>query len=113
MVIEITVFIVSCLVLSWLSSKFIKTLTEVAKYLRWREFVIAFFVPALMLGGVSATAYAINCYQDTSINKTGDWFATLGKKGRAKERILLKRKHDRITACARKNLESLSRRKIS
>jgi cation:H+ antiporter len=41
---EISIFIVSCFILSWLSSKFIKTLTEVAKYLRWREFIVAFFV---------------------------------------------------------------------
>jgi cation:H+ antiporter len=44
MILEITIFIVSCFVLSWLSSKFIKSLTEVAKYLKWREFIIAFFV---------------------------------------------------------------------
>ncbi len=44
MIIEISVFVVSCFVLSWLSSKFIKSLTEIAKYLRWREFIIAFFV---------------------------------------------------------------------
>jgi cation:H+ antiporter len=44
MIIEISIFIVSCLVLSWLSSKFITTLTEIAKYLGWREFIVAFFV---------------------------------------------------------------------
>jgi cation:H+ antiporter len=44
MIIEISIFIVSCFVLSWLSSKFIKTLTEVARYLGWREFIVAFFV---------------------------------------------------------------------
>lgn len=44
MAIEIAIFIASCFILSWLSSKFIKSLTEVAKYLRWREFIIAFFV---------------------------------------------------------------------
>lgn len=44
MFIEISIFLVSCLVLSWLSSKFIRTLTEVAKYLHWREFIVAFFV---------------------------------------------------------------------
>lgn len=44
MVFEIIIFIASCFILSWLSSKFIKTLTEVAKYLKWREFIIAFFV---------------------------------------------------------------------
>lgn len=44
MIVEIAVFITSCFVLAWLSSKFIKILTEVAKYLKWREFIIAFFV---------------------------------------------------------------------
>ena len=44
MILEIFIFIASCFVLSWLSSKFIKTLTEVARYLKWREFIIAFFV---------------------------------------------------------------------
>jgi cation:H+ antiporter len=44
MIIEISIFIASCFILSWLSSRFIKTLTEVAKYLGWREFIVAFFV---------------------------------------------------------------------
>jgi len=44
MIIEISIFLGSCFLLSWLSSKLIKTLTEIAKYLRWREFIIAFFV---------------------------------------------------------------------
>ena len=44
MVFEIAVFIASVFVLSWLSSSFIKTLVEIAKYLRWREFIVAFFV---------------------------------------------------------------------
>lgn len=44
MIIEISIFLLSCFVLSWLSSKLIKTLTAVAKYLRWREFIVAFFV---------------------------------------------------------------------
>jgi len=44
MVIEISIFIASCFILAWLSSELIKTLTEIAKYLRWREFIIAFFV---------------------------------------------------------------------
>jgi len=33
-------------VLSWLSSRLIKALIQIAKYLRWREFIIAFFVMA-------------------------------------------------------------------
>ena len=44
MVFEIIIFIVSIFVLSWLSSSFVKTLVEIAKYLHWREFIVAFFV---------------------------------------------------------------------
>ena len=44
MVFEILIFVVSIIVLSWLSSSFVKTLIEIAKYLRWREFIVAFFV---------------------------------------------------------------------
>ena len=42
----ITIFIASCLLLAWLSSWLVKSLIQIAKYLRWREFVIAFFVMA-------------------------------------------------------------------
>lgn len=41
------IFIFSCILLSWLSSRLIKSLVQVAKYLQWREFVITFFVMAL------------------------------------------------------------------
>lgn len=40
------IFITSCLALSWLSSKLIVSLVEIARYLRWREFIIAFFLMA-------------------------------------------------------------------
>lgn len=40
------IFISSCVVLSWLSSRLIKSLIQMAKYLRWREFTVAFFVMA-------------------------------------------------------------------
>ena len=67
-----------------------------------RRSVVVFFILALMLGGISAPAYArTNCYQDTSINKMGDWFATLGKKGMEKKRILARRKYERVAACRR------------
>lgn len=42
----VLIFIFSCFLLSWLSSRLIKSLVQVAKYLEWREFVIAFFVMA-------------------------------------------------------------------
>ena len=44
MIIEITIFLVSIILLSWLSSSFVKTLVDIAKYLKWREFIVAFFV---------------------------------------------------------------------
>lgn len=46
MVIEVIVFIASVFILSWLSSRLISTLADVAKYLHWREFIIAFFIMA-------------------------------------------------------------------
>ena len=42
----VLVFIFACFVLSWLSSRLIKSLVQVGKFLQWREFVITFFVIA-------------------------------------------------------------------
>lgn len=67
-----------------------------------RKFLIAFFVLALMLGGISVTAYAMDCTKDTAIDQAGDWFATMGKKGMEKDQILAKRKADRLAICAKK-----------
>ncbi len=46
MILEIVLFIASCFILSWLSGHLVKTLVEIAKYLNWREFIVAFFVMA-------------------------------------------------------------------
>jgi len=43
----VAVFISSCLILAWLGSSLIKSLVQIAKFLRWREFIIASFVMAL------------------------------------------------------------------
>jgi len=43
---QITTFIISCVVLSWLSKSLVKTLVSIAKYLEWREFMVGFFVMA-------------------------------------------------------------------
>ncbi len=43
----VILFIFSCGMLSWLSSRLVKSLVSVAKYLGWREFIIAFFVVAM------------------------------------------------------------------
>lgn len=46
MVFQILIFFVSIIVLSWLSSQLVKTMVDIAKYLHWREFIIAFFMMA-------------------------------------------------------------------
>lgn len=46
MILEIILFLISCVVLSWLSGHLVKTLVDIAKYLGWREFIVAFFVMA-------------------------------------------------------------------
>jgi cation:H+ antiporter len=43
----ILLFLVSCVVLFWAGSALVNTLLQVAKILKWREFVIAFFVVAV------------------------------------------------------------------
>ncbi|MEA3344095.1 MAG: hypothetical protein U9Q16_00190, partial [Patescibacteria group bacterium] len=57
----ISIFAISCLVLYWSSSKLVKNLIKIAKFLGWREFVVAFFImaiagstPSLFLGINSA-----------------------------------------------------------
>ncbi len=41
------IFLLSCLVLAWLSSRVMKSLTNIGKFLGLKEFVIAFFIMAL------------------------------------------------------------------
>lgn len=45
-ILYVIIFIFSCLLLSWLSSRLVTSLVSIAKYLHWKEFVIAFFVMA-------------------------------------------------------------------
>lgn len=42
----ILIFIISCLILFWASKWLVGALTRIAKFLGWREFVVAFFVMA-------------------------------------------------------------------
>jgi len=46
MIFQVVTFIVSIFVLAWLSSRLVATLVNIAKFLHWREFIIAFFVMA-------------------------------------------------------------------
>jgi hypothetical protein len=70
-----------------------------------RKLAMTFFILALMLGGLSMTAYAADCGKDTSIDQFGDWLGTLGKKGVEKDQILARRKTDRMLACAKKEAQ--------
>jgi len=74
-----------------------------------RKLVIAVFVLALVSGGFSAAAYAMDCGKDNVIDQAGDWFATLGKEGAAKDQILVKRKADRFSACAKKQADEAAK----
>ena len=60
------------------------------------------------LGGISMTAYAVDCTKDTAIDQAGDWFATLGKEGAAKDQVLAKRKAERLAACAKKQAQEVA-----
>lgn len=42
----LSVFIISCFALSWLGSMLMNSLIKIAKFLKWREFIVAFFVMA-------------------------------------------------------------------
>jgi cation:H+ antiporter len=43
----VLVFIVSCLILFFSGSRLVNSLTKIARYLGWREFVVAFFIVAI------------------------------------------------------------------
>ena len=45
--IVVFIFLLSCAVLAWLSSRMVRSLTKIGKFLGLKEFVIAFFVMAL------------------------------------------------------------------
>mgnify|MGYP000053032482 CR=1 FL=1 len=47
MIFYIITFIISIIILAWLSSKILNSLMSLAKYLGWREFVIAFFIMSI------------------------------------------------------------------
>ena len=70
-----------------------------------RKLVIAFFVLALMVGGVSTMAYAADCSKDTPFDRAWDWATTIGKKDMEKNQILIKNKADRVAACTKKEAE--------
>ena len=67
-----------------------------------RKFMVVFFVLTLVFGGLSTTAYAIDCTKDTLVDQFGDWFGNLGKKEKTKEKNIAIRKANRLADCAEK-----------
>lgn len=59
------IFIISCLVLFWAGSRLVGALARIARYLGWREFVVAFFVMAFassapnLFVGINSAIYKI------------------------------------------------------
>ena len=72
-----------------------------------RKLVTSVFILTLILGGFSMPAYATDCAKGTAIDRFGDWFCTLGKKQKRKDRILASRKANRAVACAEKEAQEL------
>ena len=52
-----------------------------------RKFVIAFFVFALMFGGIAMAAYALERGKDNPIDQAGDWSPPLANKEWRKTRF--------------------------
>ena len=63
----------------------------------------------MMLGSVSAGYAAVDCTKNTPIDEMGDWVATLGKKDMEKDQVLVKRKADRVAACAKREAEKAAK----
>ncbi|MFA7255606.1 MAG: hypothetical protein WC133_05875 [Candidatus Omnitrophota bacterium] len=70
-----------------------------------RKLVIAFFAFALMVGGVSAVAYAVDCSKDNQFDRAWDWATTIGKKDMEKNQTLIKNKADRVAACTKREAD--------
>lgn len=69
-----------------------------------KKIMIAFFAAFIMISSVNAYA-KVDCVEESWIDHTGDWFATFGKKGIEKDKILARRKAERIAKCTREQAE--------
>jgi hypothetical protein len=67
-----------------------------------RKSIVAFLFFVLMLGGVSMTAYAVDCTKDSVVDKFGDWFGNLGKPEKKKKQNIAIRRANRLADCAEK-----------
>jgi len=74
-----------------------------------RKFLVVFFVLVFMLGGISITAYAIDCTKDTLVDQFGDWFGNLGKTEKRKNQNIATRKANRLAECAEKQAQGAAK----
>ena len=74
-----------------------------------RKFLAVFFVLTLVCGGISKPAYAVDCTQDTVIDKFGDWFGNLGKPESKKQRSIAIRRTNRLARCAEEQAQNAAK----
>ena len=76
-----------------------------------KRFLAVIFAMTLIFSSVPMRfSYAeTGQYQDTVFDQAGDWFATLGKQGDEKDRILAERKAERLKHYMEKSAEQASK----
>ena len=76
-----------------------------------KRFLAVIFAMTLIFSSVPMRfSYAeTGQYQDTAFDQVGDWFATLGKQGDEKDRILAERKAERLKHFIEKNADQAAK----
>ncbi len=76
-----------------------------------KKFFGILFAATLLFSNLPAhVVYAeITEYHDNAFDKAGDWFATLGKQGTEKDRILAERKAERVRKHIEKNANAAAK----
>ena len=70
---------------------------------------IFFLALALVFSSLPAVTVYADSYKDTPMDQAGDWFATLGKEGFEKDKILFQRKAERIAKYAQRQAEEAAK----
>ena len=73
-----------------------------------KRFIVGFFIVSAVFSGAPAFA-AVDCTKDTWVDQAGDWFATRGKNGLEKDKVLATRKADRIAKCTKRQAEQAAK----
>lgn len=66
-----------------------------------------FLLFSLLSVFAAGCAYAAGSYEDTFLDKTGDWFATLGKPADEKDSILAERRAKRAAEHFKKDMKEI------